>query len=180
MPESDEKQEKEEFKKHLDDKPVRRKVRRFRDPRLFANFLIKEAPGYVWLDGVEVKKKFPRLKMSARRINELMGASEFKQEVLTQIPEVDKEKSGNMFNMLLLKYFKGQMELDIPHHKALVVFGQVSGKYDPTQKIDISGGMAFSEDKEKDFKKEVERALANRIKRLTEQNKLNEDGGNGK
>ena len=176
MPDNDEKVEKEEFKKHVDDKPVRRKYKRFKDPRLFANFLIKEAPGYVWLDGAEIRKKFPNLKMAPRKINEMMAMQEFKDEVLAQIPEVDKEKSGNMFNMILLKYFRGQMDLDIPHYKALVVLGQISGKYDPAQKIDVSGGMAFTEEKEKEFKKEVERAISNRIKRLTE---AKEDGGNG-
>lgn len=174
MPEGDEKQEKEEFKKHVDEKPDRKKYKRFKEPRLFAKFLIENAPGYVWLDGVEIRNKFPNLKMSARKINELMNTQEFKDEVLAEIPEVDKEKSGNMFNMILLKYFKGQMELDIPHHKSLVVFGQISGKYDPTQKIDLSGGMAFTEEKEKQFVDEVSKAITNRANRLK---KLQEEGG---
>ena len=169
MPEnSDEKQEKEALKEHIDTKPIRKKYKRFKDPRMFAKFLLEMAPGYVWLDGLEVRKKFPNLKMSPTKINEFMNSKEFKDEVLAQIPEVDKEKSGNMFNMILLKYFKGQMELDIPHHKSLVVFGQISGKYDPTQKIDISGGMALTEEKEKEFKAEIEKAIMNRARRLVE------------
>ena len=175
MPDNDETIEKEEFKKCVDTKPKRKKFKRFKDPRLFASFLIKEAPGYVWLDGAEIRKKFPNLRMAPRKINEMMAMQEFKDEVLAQIPEVDKEKSGNMFNMVLLKYFRGQMDLDIPHYKALVVLGQISGRYDPAQKIDVSGGMVLSEEKEKEFKKEVEKAIANRIKRLTE---AKEDGGN--
>ena len=176
MPESDEKQEKETFKKNVDTKPDRKKYKRFKEPRLFAKFLIERAPGYVWLDGVEIRKKFPNLKMSARKINELMNLPEFKEEVLAEIPDVDKEKSGNMFNMVLLKYFKGQMDLDIPHYKALVVFGQISGRYDPTQKIDVSGGMVLSEEKEKQFIDEVSKAITNRANRLK---KLEEEGGNG-
>jgi len=86
-----------------------------------------------------------------------------------------------MFDLVLQQYFEGQMQLkrgDVPcpDAKAITIFGQYSGRFDPMQKIDISGGMNFSEDKKKEFTDEVVKALKNRMARLDEE----KGGGNGK
>ena len=171
MPESD---ETKEFKKLVDTKPDKRKFRQFKDPRVFARFLIDNAPGYVWLDGVEVKKKFPKIKTSTKKLNEFMNSTEFREEVLEYVPDVNKVKAGNMFNMLLLKYYKGQMEdLDIPHHKALVTFGQISGKYDPVSGVRLYDGDKMDKEREK---KAIEEALNAYLNKITRENKAKKEG----
>jgi len=165
------KQEQERFEKHVDKKPKqeRKKRIRFKKPQLLASYILTQEPGYVWMDGVAVKRKFADLSMSAEKINEMMDTQEFRRAVRDQIPDATKEKATGMFDVLLYKYYLAQCELPRgPDHKSLVVFGQISGKYDPMQKIDISGGMTFTEEKEKVFKQEIVNALENRMTRLKE------------
>ena len=164
MPEND-KSEQEAYKKNLDTKKVRKKYRRFRTPEQLAEFLVENAPGYEWLDGVEIKKKFPNIHTSAKALNELMDKPEFMARARELRPDVTKEKSASMFNTLLQKYFKGQMELDIPHYKALTVFGQLSGKFDPAQKMEVYDGDKVTAEKEKQLNDEIVKALLNRVKR---------------
>ena len=164
MPESD-KVEKETYKQNLDTKKVRKRIRRFKTPEQLAEFLVENAPGYEWLDGVEVKKKFPNIRASAKLLNEMMEKPEFMARARELKPEITKSKSADMFNTILQKYFKGQMELDIPHYKALVVFGQISGKYDPSAKLELFDGHKMDEEKQQELNKEIVNALLNRIKR---------------
>ena len=135
-------------------------------------------PGYAWLDGLEVKKKYPNLDMAARKINEFMNTQEYREERLALIPQVTQEDSIGMFNLLRLKYFKGQMALDIPHYKALVFFGQTSGQYDPG----LPGTKVYNGneiDKQNREKKAIEEAVKAYINKLEREMKEKEGKGNG-
>jgi hypothetical protein len=178
MPEdSDEKQEVKALEKCVDKKKAKVKKITIKEPRLLASFILTQEPGYVWLDGRRIKNKWPNLRMSIKRINEMMDTDEFRQAVRDQIPDCTKEKSAGMFNMLLLKYFDGQMALDIPHAKALAIFGQISGRYDPMQKMEIYDGHKLDAEKQKQVNEEVVNALINKFKR---EQKEKEGTGNGK
>jgi hypothetical protein len=177
MPEDDEKQEVETYKKNLDTKPMNKRIKRFRSPEQLADFLQLNAIGYMFLDGVEIKKKFPRIKDSAKKLDELMATEEFAKLRHEKMPDVTRDESGGMFTSLLRRYYRGQIELEIPHQKALAIFGQISGKYDPMQKMEIYDGHKLDAEKQKQVNDEVVNALLNKFKR---EQKEKEGTGNGK
>jgi hypothetical protein len=174
-------QEQKRFESCVDKSKKRTKSMRFKEPRLLANFIMSHDPAHVWLDGLAIKRIYSNLSMSVKSINEMMDTEEFKKERDAQIPEVTKVKAGGMFNAVLLKYFESQLKLVRgPDAKALAIFGQISGRYSPLEKMEIYDGQAMDKEREKERNEEVVRALLNKWKRENEAKEVKpKDGGNG-
>jgi len=162
MPEKDEQRE---LKKHLNNEPKRTKRRTFKTPTELAKFILTQEPGYVWLDGNEIKRKFPDMNISIKRINEWIETKEFRDAVYDYIPECTQAKASNMFDVLMYRYYKGQLELPMPHQGAIKIFGQISQRYDPTQKVEFRDGHIMDKEHEKEVIDAAVKAMLNRIQR---------------
>ena len=180
MPEDSEQEQQKRYDKCAGNKKAKTRRIRFTNPQQVATFLVSHKPSFAYLSAAKVKKMFPNIFTSVQKLNELMQDPEYFKAVNEQIPEINKRQASGMFDMVLQQYFEGQMQLkrgDVlcPDAKAITIFGQYSGRFDPMQKIDISGGMNFTEEKKQEFTDEVVKAIANRANRLKNQ----EGGGNG-
>jgi hypothetical protein len=164
--------EKKDLKKHLNNEPQHTKKRKFREPQQLAKFILTQEPGYVWLDGAEIKRKFPDIYMSEKKINEYIATKEFKDAVYEYIPECTQAKASCMFDVLMYKYYKGQLDLPMPHQGALKIFGQISKRYDPTLKTEIYDGDRASKEREKLIDQERTNAVLNNIERAFKEGRV--------
>jgi hypothetical protein len=181
MPEDREPTEQEQQKRYdecADKEKKRTRKLRFRTPQELANFLVSNRPSYAYLSPARIKDMFPNIGTGLKKLKELMQNPDFLKAVNEQIPEVNKQQASGMFDMILQQYFEGQMQLKrgevlCPDAKAITIFGQFSGKYDPMQKMELYDGHKMTEEKQKELNKEIVNALLNRIKR--EQGKEKEE-----
>lgn len=158
---------------------TKRKNKKKWTPRSFAIYLLLKEPGFVLLDAMRLKEKL-ELRMTTEKIERLKSDPSFIDEIRQWMPKSTKERVGKMFDVILERYFEAQLVLadrgEVPHARALVIFGQYSGKYDPTQKVEVSGLGTLSPEKEEYIKKQYAKSIENRLKRLKENDN---GGGNG-
>jgi hypothetical protein len=174
-----EKEQQERFEDCLDTTPIRTKKLSIREPRSLVRFIMQYAPGYVWLSGNKIKKKFPDLRMSVKKINEMQNTTEYYERWRDEVPDINKMKSHAMYDLLQYKYFEKQMQLPRgPDYKAVQHFGVSAGKIDPMGKLTFYDGDKLSEEKQKELNEQVVNALLNKIKR--EQGEKEGGDGNGK
>ena len=174
MPEKDEPTEKEEqerFEKCVGNKKHRTKKYRFREPRQLVSFIMSHDSAYVWVTGARLKKIFPDLSMSAKKIDEMMATKEFKEERDRQIPKANKEQAMGRFYTILDRYYEGQLQLKrgkvkIPDAKAVTIFGQYSGEFNPMLKTELyDGHIMMDEERQKQAISLAVDATLNKIKR---------------
>ena len=169
----------------IGNKPIRKhRLRQKWTPALFATFLLYHNPFLAWQDPIFVRKKFPNLfpkcsdKTASIKIGKLMNDPKFDHITAEYLKTMrNKGNTGGWFWSLLQKAVDTNMNLPVnmqPSVKLIEVVGKVSGEYDPTQTINIKGGMNLTAEQEKKISKVAEEAMINRLNRL----KL-EENGNG-
>jgi len=172
-------EEQKRFESHVDKSKKRTKSVSCRTPKDLANFIMSNDPAHVYLDGLAIRRIYPNLRVSPKRINELMATDEFKKQVDELLPDVTKQKASGMFTAVLMRYFESQLKLPRgPDAKAITIFGEISGKYSPLQKVGIYDGQKLDAEREKEYRDEAVRALENAFRRK-EQEKLDKEGKSG-
>lgn len=171
--------EKEQVEKIAEQKPKRKSKKKW-TPRNFAIYLLLKDSGLVLLNAMRLKEKL-ELRMTPEKIERLKSDPEFIEEIRLWMPKSTKERVGKMFDVTLEHYYEGQLMMfergEVPHAKALIIFGQYSGKYDPTQKVEVSGLGTLTPEKEEYIKRQYAKSVENRLQRLKDEDN---GGGNGK
>ena len=147
-------------------------------PQDLVNFLVSFGSYNVYLTPTRIKKKFPNLKVGAKRIKEFMATREFREAVREQLPAATLEQHTGRFELVLQQYFEGQMHLKrdgvlCPDAKAIAIFGQISGKYDPVSGVKVYDGDRMDKEREK---KAIEEALNAYLNKITRENKAKKEG----
>ena len=165
-----EKEQQERFDKCAPKEKERTRKTYCKTPQDLVNFLMSFGSYNVYLTPTRIKKKFPDLAVSAKRIKEFMATPEFREAVREQIPSATLEQNTGRYELVLQQYFEGQMHLKregilCPDAKAIAIFGQISGKYDPVSGVKVYDGDRMDKNREKQAIEEAVKAYINKLER---------------
>lgn len=141
-------------------------------PTQLAIFILTIDPDYYLATPIDIKKQF-KLKITLEKIERLMKSKEYNEVILRWFLEYAKsdERTQEQFYLLKEKYFWQQMN-GMVSHKAMEIFGGMSGKY--TSKVNTQvNTFVLSDVQRKQLGKSVAEALRNR------QNRIKGGDGNG-